>query len=290
MNKKLIIMLCLFLMGLAGSAWGMSQEWKLVIRVKGIVESQFSGETRWQRIIRSRMLQDGDKTKTGQESTAKIRLADNSTVTVGENTEVEVSRFQLQETSRIVDIKVKYGRIRSSVGKQEGKQTEFKVRTPNAVMAARGTEFFTHYQPPSNEDSDRGTTLLMVFSDSVDFISGDKTVTVYEGNTAMVGPDGIIHLNPPGFLFTSSSAASTPEGADSGTPDSPVPPHDAFLTQPDVLAQQNIYNTVPGDPMSPGTQPGFASGGGGDGGSPDAGVIVPSPGNTGSITVIVNPR
>lgn len=268
-----LVLLSFLLLG-TNTAWSVTADWKLVVRVKGVVESLFSGETNWERIWQSRMLRDGDKARTGADSRANIRLADNSIVVLGANTEVEISKFQISDQSRNVEFKLFNGKMRNTVGSFRGKDSRFEVKTPNAVMAARGTEFYVEYEPQSVGDGNRGgTTRLIVFTNSVEITAGGVTKIITAGNSAQVGPTGGIVINPPGVEMRGPSS-----------PPSMIPDIDLIEYQP--APAPSVVHQIPYDPQVP--QQTIATGGKPD--SPPlqpSGTVVPPPGNTGSVIIII---
>lgn len=279
MKRKIAMFLFICFIVVTISAWAVSPEWKLVIAVKGIVQSQFTGSSKWVRIWQSRMLKDGDKAKTKADSRAKIRLADNSVVTIGANSEVEVSQFKLKKQSRIVKIKLFFGKMRNKVGRFTGKESKYEVQTPNAVMAARGTDFFVEYDNERADESEEteGVTRIIVFSDNVELTAEGVTKIISAGNSAMVGPSGNIIMNPAGLMPKSAPpliAGQKPQRK----------PGDADLMQYEPGPQHTTMNNIPLDPYFPPQRPNTPPANPEI--RPDA-PMVPPPGHTGSITVIV---
>jgi hypothetical protein len=258
----------------SSTSWAVTGDWKLVIKVKGVVESQFQGDPKWERIWQNRLLHDGDKTRTGSDSRAIIRLVDNSYFTLGENTEVEVSKFQLTSTERELKMKITAGKMRSSIGKFTGKNSKVEVQTPNAVMAARGTEFFVEYDDKTAGPGAGGVTRVIVFESTVAVTSNGVTQLVTAGNSAEIGPSGNIMLNPPGL------EASIP-GSMQPSPQAP----DVDLIEFDPVIYQAGTAGVPSDPYVPNSP--VATGGSADYVPQNGGAFVPPPGNTGSIIVII---
>ncbi|MFP4498582.1 MAG: FecR domain-containing protein [Vulcanimicrobiota bacterium] len=306
MKKKLIIIsICLFLVLTINTLQAKVSDWKLVVKVKGTVESKFELADRWKLIWQSRKLTNGDLARTGKDSRAKIRLADQSVVTLGQNTQVEMSQFEVKEKNTLTKIKLFYGKVRSTVGKMAGKKTEFEVETPNALLAARGTEFYVDYvdQPETNEKSEEGSdmkdtsslglvtslqtginnqvpggglTRVIVFSSVVDVTAQGVTTPLYAGNTAIIGANGIIHVNPPSFQ-PPAPGGSPVEGSDGDLASNAG--SDGSGSPAEV-----VTNAVPVDPSAPtGNTPVVPAA------PSNPGVIVPPAGNVGSITIIIEP-
>lgn len=225
--------------------FAISDDWKLVVKVKGTVESQKKSETNWVNIWQSRMLTSGDKTRTGNDSRANIRLADQSIITIGANTVVEMSTIEISKDKRNVKCVLDYGKIKVKVGKFFGTDSNFEVETPNAVLAARGTEFYVEQQKITKQDGAIGlTTYVMCFSGTVEgYVSETgQTFTCDAGQAYGVTPAGDVVPNP---LVTPSgqptvgtpttdgtTADSDADLAQSGTADTStdVPSGDATTT------------------------------------------------------------
>lgn len=253
MKRKLLFiafsftMIALFIFGITFAA---ISSWKVVIKVKGNVESLKQNQTNWEKIWQSRMLQDGDKARTGQDSQAKIKFSDGSLALIGSNTTVEISQFNITDNSRISKLKLDFGKIRAFVSKFLGQDSTFEITTPNAVLAARGTEFYveqinagqslynTKLFASINPEKlfvaqAMGATKLAVFSGKVLVTSPIERYVVEAGQTALVNAQGSIFINPASFTFPTTIPA--------------VPGGDADLTHP----TQSISNDTPNVQVAP---------------------------------------
>ncbi len=275
MSRKTVIILLIAIMALTAVSWAVSDKWKLVIKVAGTVESQFGGQSKWEEIWQSRMLQDGDKARTLANSRARIKLSDNSLVTLGQNTEVELSKYQVEQKSNVVELKLLFGKIRNNVAKSKDKKVKYEVKTPNAVLAARGTDFYVEYSNETAGEPQGGVTRLIVFSDTVELTAGGQTVLVHQGNSAMVGASGNIVVNPPGL----KAAPPSPPGTPGVNPDI-----DMVEYEPQVY-EANAQE-IPYDPHIPNTIGGNNPNTVQEGGS-GPNVIPPSGGEGGHINVII---
>lgn len=234
-----------------GIAFAAAASWKVVIKVKGDVESLKQGQTVWEKIWQSRMLKDGDKAKTGADSQAKIKFSDQSLVLIGSNTMVEISQFNVTDNLRTSKMKLDFGKIRAFVSKFMNGGSTFEVTTPNAVLAARGTEFYVEQieTPATSYFSTKlfastsmqnligaqtsGDTKLAVFSGKVLVTSSIERYVVEAGNTAIITPQGSVYINPSSFAFPTTIPA--------------VPGGDADLTHP----KQSISSEAPVAPPAP---------------------------------------
>jgi hypothetical protein len=198
----------------------LNPEWKLVSRVSGTVQSLAAQDNTWNSILQTRLLRDGDRARTLEKSRAKIQLADQSVVTMGENTTVEIVKFQLKENKRIVELKLGIGRLRANVAKFLKGDSSFEVKTTNTTLAARGTEFYVDVMPEGQKVSsassppslaslgthgpqtdaagdDRMTIYFIVFSGVVNATTPTGSRLFYAGQSGSVTPAGVIIINPP---------------------------------------------------------------------------------------------
>lgn len=273
LNKLVPGLLLLLLFSAIQAAWAVDPQWKLVARVAGTVESQKAEQDTWNFIWESRMLKDGDKARTAADSRAKICLADQTVLTIGENSLVEMSQFKLTPQSRIVKLKLEFGKLRSRVEKFLGKESKFEVTTPNAVLAARGTDFYVDQEKVTKQFG--GGCYVIVFSGTVNVNTPTGLFTLLPGQAGLVTSAGQFFLNPP-QIQTGGGAAPPPGG---GEP--PRGGRDADLTQPDPGERPPQSDVRLGggirvtESSSNGPQPG-------------SGIIVrPETGNTGALPIII---
>lgn len=185
------------------------EAWRLVVRIEGRVESLEPGQASWAPIFRSRRLNDGAMARTQAASTASINLADQSSFRLGPNSEVEMTKFQLTPEGRTVVLNLRFGQIRADVAKALGRQSRFEVRTPNGVLAARGTSYAVTVMP--EKQGGRTITLVRVFEGEVE-VSLDgtkKPIRLGPGDHAIVSGSGI-QINAPGFPFNQTLPSGDP--------------------------------------------------------------------------------
>jgi len=202
--KKCFIFLTIILI-LAGSAFSESEDWKLVVKVDGTVQSRKENQDKWSTIWQSRMLKNGDYAQTLNKSRANIRFADQTVITVGENSVVEMSQFKMDKTSRTGTIKLITGKIRTTVGKFfAGDKTDIKVETPTAVLAARGTDFFVDQPPVQNQLPGANNLTVYVFEGGVSYSpNANPSQTFYiPGGSYLTSIGGVINISP----FSSNSS------------------------------------------------------------------------------------
>lgn len=271
MKKKMLFTMLAFAIiacFIAAIAFAAAADWKLVIKIKGDVESQKQGLTAWDKIWQSRMLKDGDKARTGADSQARIKFGDQSVGLLGSNTTVEISQFDVTDTERTSKVKLILGKIRVFVSKFTGKKNTFEVVTPNAVLAARGTEFYVGYADENGQafykskllacsdmarlvtkyigQASAANTRIAVFSGEVIVSSAIERYVITSGQTALVNAAGSITINPASFPFPAGAPAIPGGDADLMHPKQSLSDTEPSTVKPP--AQPPLYN--PANPVS----------------------------------------
>ncbi len=163
-----------------------------------------------------------DTIETQHKSRTKAFLDDDSILTVGENSLVEITEhmYNPDQNLRRVVARLFMGKLRALVGKVfTGSGSKFEIHTPTAVAAARGTYFVVWM-----EDDVTGAVNIGD-AGRVDFTSEGKTVTLDPGEYSLAKPgesptqpvpygtgsavgDSAVALtdNPSGVLTTVTSA------------------------------------------------------------------------------------
>ncbi len=167
---KIILSLCLFLVLLstlfAQEGQGEGAKVAVVSMLRGDVDVMILGKTI--KLKKDDWVREGSVVKTAEKSFAKLVFIDKSAMNIGPNSQVKITKFTGNDTG-IIDL-VK-GKIRSQVTKdylqmkEQGKSKVF-IKTPNAVMGIRGTDFMI----ATNEK----TTSAILFEGSVVFAKNDN--------------------------------------------------------------------------------------------------------------------
>src|SRR5438093_3713741 len=133
-----------------------------------------------------------DVIQTRTESRTKAFFDDDSILTVGEKSRVEITDYiyDPDRNLRRMVVKLVQGRLRALVAKVfNGTGSAFEIHTPTAVVAARGTYFVVWVE--------KGVTGIVNIGQSggVDFTSKGKTVRVNPGEYS-VAPAGVPPAQP----------------------------------------------------------------------------------------------
>lgn len=91
-------------------------------------------------------LEAGSAIRTGSSGRVRLRFDDGSTVVIGDNSQLLIERFERSShKAREASLALESGLMGQQVSRQDG--GKWIVRTPSAVTAVRGTEFFVEVNP-----------------------------------------------------------------------------------------------------------------------------------------------
>ena len=146
--------------------------------VSGRVTVEHSGEAQVFPVKLNDQVWFKDVIETSNESRTKAFFEDDSVLTVGQNSRVEINEYvyQPEHNTRRAIVKLMQGQVRALVSKIfKANGSKFEVHTPSAVAAARGT-YFTVWV-----ENGQSGIINIGEEGRVDFTSGGKTVTVDPG-------------------------------------------------------------------------------------------------------------
>ncbi len=202
-----------FILAIPALAQGGS--WITVMRKQGVVESRLATSDTWLRVLTNRRLGTQDWAQTQSDGVAHLRMADNSLMAMGPGTRVQMQRFVLDSRQRDAAVTVQTGSARTQVSGFRGRNSRFEVSTPNAVLAAQGTDFLVTVTNPDMASEDgwvlaqgggQVVTRLAVFEGTVTMTGQrGRTITVHAGGTAELVGEGLPESSPPGFSFDQAS-------------------------------------------------------------------------------------
>jgi hypothetical protein len=114
----------------------------LVIAVEGDVLVERSGSKVEQELVVGDRLSQQDIVKS-MKGTAMIKFADDSRLLLKANSTIRMASLQFYDPSQLVNTRIELlkGRVKAQVERLSNKNSEYKISTPAAVAAVRGTEF-----------------------------------------------------------------------------------------------------------------------------------------------------
>lgn len=134
-----------------------------------------------------------DVIETERESRSKALLNDDSILTVGEHSRVEITEhvYDPHRSVRTVVVNLVRGKVRALVGKVfTGTGSKFEIQTPSAVAAARGTYFVVCFSDGVSSIANIG------LHGDVEFTSNGRHAIVSPGEFSVVPQGGGVPSQP----------------------------------------------------------------------------------------------
>ncbi len=234
---------------------------------------------------------------TGPESRTKALFIDDSILTLGENSSMEITEhvFDPNTDKRSAIVNLLKGKLRVLVGKTFlGLGSKFEIHTKDASIAARGTYMVIWIEPGAEaravpasylaQAPTPGGTGVALLNGSATFTTPQGSVTVPAGQFSFAAPG-----TPPSVPTSFSNAPSVQQQIAATNVQSESSPAETSSTE--TLSSQGQSNTVlvetPSGP-TPGVTPTGGTGGtttdGGDTGDATSGGTTGSPGTTTTTT------
>lgn len=123
-----------------------------VLILRGKVTKLNPGSTKATQVKRGEKLLEDTSVVTGEKSFVKIKFADNSTMNLGPNSKIVVSKMP-EKKANMVNLLT--GMIKAEVEKSSDKESKNKmlIKTRSAVMGVRGTKFQSTYNAKNKRTS-----------------------------------------------------------------------------------------------------------------------------------------
>lgn len=154
--------------------------------LKGDVEVRRKDSDLWNPIRLNEKISPGDTIKTGDEGAAEITFEDSTALYIKSATELEVKRTAKKGAFLLIrEFFQRAGRTISRLKAAMGGDSRFRIYTPSAVAAARGTEFRVSVD-------EQETTRAEILQGTINVEAKSEQVAVPEGEGTFVIKD-----NPP---------------------------------------------------------------------------------------------
>ena len=150
-----------------------------VTKVKGEASFRAGTASPYQRVAAGQELAEGGWVRTGRDGWIELTLSDQSRFTIANDSELELTRFSAAGQKREGAFNLVQGKLRATVVKLAGKQTDFKVRSGTAVAGVKGTEFLMLSHGPANVFfGNEGTVAVTGHSEEAEaLVAGTMTQT-----------------------------------------------------------------------------------------------------------------
>lgn len=220
----LTLTLALTLTWMAGRALAEPGRDALLTRQQGTVEIRRQGSNTWTPVIASRYLASGDSGQTGPAARAQVRLQfRDMLLAVGPATRFTVA--DLNREAGQASLELGWGALRARLKGKRQASDNYQILTPNAVLAAQGTEWVTHHvtlpldgTPPQGGDAlpegwpptPPGHTRAAVHDGTVrvQSVPTGAVQLLQPRSTVDIGPEGMIVINPPDFPYPAEASAA----------------------------------------------------------------------------------
>ena len=118
--------------------------------LKGVAQFRAVNNIPYDSLKKGDVISEGNWIKTGADGWVELTLDDKSRFTLANNSEFEISNFQLSKNKREGVFILSQGKLRASVTKFSGKLSGMTVKSGTAVAGIKGTEFLMLSQGPAN--------------------------------------------------------------------------------------------------------------------------------------------
>lgn len=192
--------------------------------LKGEVYVQHPLKDLWEPVHRPQTVQEGDRVKTNNDSAAFMILPDDHRVAIGADTFVTLERVAEGETK----LYLKAGSVRSKVRHlQTDLGQYYKIQTPTAVVAVRGTDFSVIQNISANIHVFEGMVDLSALRKDI----ANTTTRLEAGHSAALDPSGQVQPGPatpppsdPGGPRDATMPKKNSDGSQNANPHGPPPP------------------------------------------------------------------
>ena len=125
----------------------------VVISSEGYVDVKFSGKEQFVPLVEGTGLNTGDVIQTDNEAKVVLSLPDKSTLVIGENSRVVIKELGIVEVTKVSRsvFELLKGKVRAIVTPFVNNESSFTIKTNNATVGVRGTDFGETYDPDTDE-------------------------------------------------------------------------------------------------------------------------------------------
>ena len=119
--------------------------------IKGLVERLDLRKNKWEKVRKGDSILKDDRIRTGRNSRAELVFKNKIYLRASSNSEINVRSLFSDTKDQDLNVDLTRGTLWTSVLRKLGKKSRVKIRTPVAVMAVKGTQFNTVFQPDNEQ-------------------------------------------------------------------------------------------------------------------------------------------
>lgn len=187
-----IILLGLLAPSSKPSVWGQTASTATLTPLQGLVQYRADNapEYMWQTVTQPQLISESDWVQTDSLGVAEIVFFDGNLVEILPDSLIQVGEYRfVDDDSPLLTIEQSVGDMRHQLKRVLDAESRYEIQTPSAVVAVRGTNFFSSV-------TWQGETIL-------NLETGMLTVSG-------ISPEGVV--GPPLIIFESQSLSISPEG------------------------------------------------------------------------------
>ncbi len=165
---------------------GAKERTAVVTDFSGSVEIMKSGSEKVFDAKKKMKLKHGDRIITGKESWITLDVDGDKEVKIGAKSYIALEELTYEDDGEKTSIKVFKGNLMTNIKKKLDKEDEFDVKTPNAVMGARGTKFLVSYEEGDSQSADSDNKSKLTVIEGIVQAVARATVKVKDESGALV--------------------------------------------------------------------------------------------------------
>ena len=119
--------------------------------IKGLVERLDLRKNKWEKVRKGDSILKDDRIRTGRNSRAELVFKNKVYLRASANSEMNVRSLFGDTKEQDLDVNLIRGTLWTSALRKLKKKSRVKIRTPVAVMAVKGTQFNTVFQPATEQ-------------------------------------------------------------------------------------------------------------------------------------------
>lgn len=163
--------------------------------VKGTAEIRRRLDGPWEALRVKDPVEEGSSVRTANDSALEVGFEDGSSLLLRSETTVGMTKVRKGGLSHFIeDLFLQGGRVVSSIKRATGTEPRYRIRTPSAIAAARGTEFRVSHDV-------KARTRVEVLKGRVSTRGNERSVDLAEGQgtvvTSGMGPRTAVRLLAP---------------------------------------------------------------------------------------------
>ncbi len=125
-----------------------------VKKTHGVVDVFHTGVRQALPLVVGNSVDVGDTVRTGRRSRVQLKFVDGSVLNIGSLTKIKVGEYSYDAENKVrkSSIRALRGTVRAAVSKAEDNNSYFRIETPGAVAAVRGTEWTVQVVSPTKSN------------------------------------------------------------------------------------------------------------------------------------------